>query len=118
MGYWIAAVGLTFIPWNLATIVGVFGGQFIPDPRVLGLDVIFPAAMAGLAVGLASGRREVAAAATGVACAVAIGLLWNSAVGIVVGGAVGPLVGLALPGGPAYDPVDATDPGLDAGLPS
>jgi len=118
VGYWIAAVGLTFIPWNLATIVGVFGGQFIPDPRVLGLDVIFPAAMAGLAVGLASGRREVAAAATGVACAVAIGLLWNSAVGIVVGGAVGPLVGLALPGGPAYDPVDATDPGLDAGLPS
>ncbi len=100
-GYWIAAIGSTFIPWNLATILGVYGGQFIPDPKVLGLDVIFPAAMAGLAVGLSSGRRDAVAAATGVICAVVIGLLWDSRLGIVVGGVVGPLVGLAIPAGPA-----------------
>ena len=41
-GYWIAAIGSTFIPWNLATILGVLGGQFIPDPEVLGLDVDLP----------------------------------------------------------------------------
>ncbi|HEY7828892.1 MAG TPA: AzlC family ABC transporter permease [Candidatus Limnocylindrales bacterium] len=115
-GYWIAAIGSTFIPWNVATILGVFGGQFIPDPRVLGLDVVFPAAMAGLAVGLSSGRREVAAAAAGVACAVVIGLLWDSRLGIVVGGVVGPFVGLAVPAGRTPEP-DATEPGLD-GLPS
>jgi 4-azaleucine resistance transporter AzlC len=103
-GYWLAAIGSTFIPWNVATILGVLGGQFIPDPRVLGLDVVFPAAMAGLAVGLANGRRELVAAAVGVVCAVVIGLLWDSRVGIVMGGLVGPLVGLAVP---SAQPVDA-----------
>jgi 4-azaleucine resistance transporter AzlC len=97
-GYWIAAVGSTFIPWNVATILGVLGGQFIPDPRVLGLDVVFPAAMAGLAVGLSNGRREIVAATVGVICAVVIGLLWDSRVGIVAGGLIGPLAGLAVPG--------------------
>lgn len=120
-GYWLAAIGSTFIPWNLATIVGVVGGQFIPDPRVLGLDVVFPAAMAGLAVGLSNGRREVAAAAAGVACAVLIGLAWDSRVGIVVGGIVGPFVGLAIPAGPEGTAGALPVGGIDAaedGLPS
>ena len=39
-GYWIAAIGSTFIPWNLATILGVLvGGAVHPDPQALGLDV-------------------------------------------------------------------------------
>jgi 4-azaleucine resistance transporter AzlC len=118
-GYWIAAIGATFIPWNLATILGVLGGQFIPDPRVLGIDIVFPAAMAGLAVGLTNGRREVVAAAVGVACAVVIGLLWDSRAGIVAGGLIGPLVGLAVPARPGHP---ATPAGADAstedGLPS
>lgn len=118
-GYWLAAIGSTFIPWNLATILGVLGGQFIPDPRVLGLDIVFPAAMAGLAVGLTNGRREVAAAAAGVICAVVIGLLWDSRVGIVVGGLVGPLVGLAIPSKERFESVladVAAEP--EDGLPS
>ena len=32
-GFWVAAIGATFIPWNLATIAGVFLGGQIPDPR-------------------------------------------------------------------------------------
>ena len=64
-GYWIGAVGATFIPWNLATLAGVpLGGQ-ITDPSRFGLDVVFPAAMAGLCVGLITGRRELVAAAVG-----------------------------------------------------
>jgi len=118
-GYWLAAIGSTFIPWNVATILGVLGGQFIPDPHVLGLDIVFPAAMAGLAVGLANGRREVAAAAAGVVCAVVIGLLWDSRVGIVIGGLVGPLVGLAIPPGRRLDAVLAEVAGeREDGLPS
>jgi 4-azaleucine resistance transporter AzlC len=61
-GYWIAAVVSTFIPWNVATIAGYALGAGIPDPARLGLDVVFPAAMAGIAVGFVSGRREVVAA--------------------------------------------------------
>jgi 4-azaleucine resistance transporter AzlC len=117
-GYWMAAIGSTFIPWNVATIVGVLGGQFIPDPRVLGLDVVFPAAMAGLAVGLSNGRREVVAATVGVICAVVIGLLWDSRVGIVVGGVIGPLAGLAVPRATDASPLDDIIEDLDGGMPS
>src|SRR5437870_8084704 len=64
-GYWLGAIISTFIPWNLATIVGVTIGGSIPDPTQFGLDVIFPAAMGGLAVGLITGRRELIAAVSG-----------------------------------------------------
>ena len=118
-GYWIAGIGSTFIPWNLATIIGVLGGQFIPDPRVLGLDIVFPAAMAGLAVGLANGRREVVAATVGVVCAVVIGLLVDSRIGIVAGGLIGPFAGLAIPARAVADaPLAEIDEPLDGGMPS
>ena len=40
-------------------------GAQIPDPARLGIDIIFPAAMIGLAVGLITGRRELVAAIVG-----------------------------------------------------
>ncbi len=96
-GYWLAAVGGVFVPWNLATLVGYLGGQAIPDPAALGLDVVFPAAMAGLGVGLATGRREVVALAAGAAIALAVGLAVDPRVGVVAAGLLGPAVGLAVP---------------------
>lgn len=96
-GYWLAAIGGVFIPWNLATLAGYLGGQVVPDPRLLGLDVVFPAAMAGLAVGLATGRREVVALGAGVVIALAVGLAVDPRVGVVAGGLLGPAVGLAVP---------------------
>lgn len=99
-GYWFAAIGATFIPWNLATIAGVLVGGAIPDPSRFGLGVVFPAAMAGLAVGLATGRREIVAAVVGAVLGVAISLAWDPAIGIIAGGLGGPLVALALPGAP------------------
>lgn len=96
-GYWLAAIGGVFIPWNLATLAGVLGGQVVPDPKVLGLDVVFPAAMAGLAVGLVTGRREVVAAAAAIVIALAIGIAVDPRAGVVVGGLLGPLVGMAVP---------------------
>ena len=110
-GYWIAAVAGVFIPWNLATIVGHVGGQVIPDPTVLGLDVVFPAAMAGLAVGLATGRREVVALAAGVAIALAVALTVDPRVGVVAGGVLGPLLGLAAPPPPGRAPEPVGLPG-------
>jgi 4-azaleucine resistance transporter AzlC len=96
-GYWLAAIGGVFVPWNVATLLGYVGGQVIPDPTALGLDVVFPAAMAGLAVGLATGRREVIALAAGVAVALAVGLAVDPRLGVVAGGLLGPVAGLAIP---------------------
>ena len=96
-GFWIAAVGATFIPWNLATFAGsVLGGQ-IPDPSRFGIDIIFPAAMIGLAVGLVTGRRELVAAIVGAGVGVVAALLTSPSIGIVTGGLVGPAAGLLVP---------------------
>jgi predicted branched-subunit amino acid permease len=95
-GYWIAAA-LVCLPWIVGSMVGYFGSGAIPDPTVLGLDIVFPAAMAGLAVGLVSGRRDVAAAVAGAVVAVLVGLAISPSVGVVVGGIVGPLAAFLVP---------------------
>ena len=96
-GYWMGAIVATFIPWNLASLAGVLLGAQIPDPARLGIDVIFPAAMVGLAVGLITGRRELAAAIVGAGVAVGVALVTSPSIGIVSGGILGPLVGLLIP---------------------
>ena len=96
-GYWIGAIVATFIPWNIASLAGsVLGGQ-IPDPNRFGIDIIFPAAMIGLAAGLITGRRELVAAGVGAGVAVVAALLTSPSIGIVAGGLVGPAVGLLVP---------------------
>ncbi|MBI3748424.1 MAG: AzlC family ABC transporter permease [Chloroflexi bacterium] len=97
-GYWIAAIGSTWIPWNVATLAGVTIGGQIPDPARFGLDVVFPAAMIGLAVGLVAGRRELVAACSGAVVAVASSLAFGPGIGIIAGGLAGPLVAMAVPG--------------------
>ena len=102
-GYWIGAIASTFIPWNVATLAGVLAGGSIPEPGRLGIDIIFPAAMGGLAVGLITGRRELAAALAGAGIAVGWALVVSPAVGlepsvgVVAGGIGGPAVGLLVP---------------------
>ena len=95
-GYWIAAAFI-FVPWQAATIAGWLGGQLVPDPTALGLDVVFPAAMGALAVAVITGRRELAAAVGGIVVGVAVALLTSTSIGIVAGGLVGPAIGLAVP---------------------
>ena len=95
-GYFLGAIVSTFIPWNIATLVGVTIGGSIPDPGRFGLDVIFPAAMGGLAVGLITGRRELVAAISGAVLGVGVGLAWDPAAGIIAGGVFGPLVAMAV----------------------
>jgi 4-azaleucine resistance transporter AzlC len=94
-GFWLAA-GIDCLSWPIATAVGVLGGQLIVDPAQLGLDVVFPAAMGGLAVTLATGRPEVAAALVGAALAVVGGIVVGPAASIVVGGFLAPIVGLLI----------------------
>jgi predicted branched-subunit amino acid permease len=117
-GYWIAAVGATFIPWNVATIVGFVGGQLIDDPARYGIDVVFPAAMGGLAVGLVSGRREILAVAVAIILSIGVAVAIDPRVAVVVGGLLAPVAGLALrpldkeADGPDDDPAATTADGL------
>ena len=84
-------------PGTSATLAGVVLGAQIPDPGRLGIDVIFPAAMIGLAVGLITGRRELVAAIVGAGVAVGVALVTSPSIGIVSGGILGPLVALLVP---------------------
>ena len=95
LGFWLAA-GIDCLSWPIFTAVGVIGGQLIPDPAQFGLDVVFPAAMGGLAVKLATARPEVAAAVAGAALAVVGGIVVGPAVSIVVAGFLAPTVGLLI----------------------
>ena len=97
VGYWYPAIVTTLIPWNIATFAGVTIGDAILEPRRLGIDVIFPAAMIGLAVGLVTGRRELVAAVAGAAVAVVVSLVVSPTVGIIAGGVIGPGIGLLVP---------------------
>jgi 4-azaleucine resistance transporter AzlC len=118
-GYWFAAIVTTLIPWNVATLAGVLAGGAVPDPASLGLDIVFPAAMAGLAVGLAVGRREIVAALVGAIVGVAVSVAWDPAVGIMAGGLGGPLVAMAIPGPAMREryPADPTALGIDPDAP-
>jgi 4-azaleucine resistance transporter AzlC len=96
-GYWWVGIGAIFLPWNVATIAGALAGGAIPDPSRLGLDILFPSAMAGIAVTLAVDRRTLAATVLGAPSAVACSLLWDPAIGVIAGAMAGALVALGFP---------------------
>ncbi|NBO52633.1 MAG: branched-chain amino acid ABC transporter permease [bacterium] len=89
--------GLTiFVPWNGATIAGWLAGAALPNPALFGLDVVFAAAMAGLAIGLVKDRAALLALVVGCVSAVAAALVVDSSAAILLGGLLGPLAGLTL----------------------
>ena len=116
-GYWIAAMAI-FIPWTVGSAAGYLLAGAVDTTR-LGLDVAFPAAMAGLSLGMVSGRRDVAAALGAVAVAVPVGLLAGASVGLVAGAVVGPFAGLAVrPSASDESSLPETpEPSAQAGLP-
>jgi predicted branched-subunit amino acid permease len=57
LGFW--ATGLAvFICWNTATLLGALGAQALSDPRVLGLDIVAPAAFLALLAPRMRGRES------------------------------------------------------------
>jgi predicted branched-subunit amino acid permease len=119
IGYWYPAIATTLIPWNVATFAGVMLGDAIVEPSRFGIDVIFPAAMAGLAVGLLTGRRELVAALGGAAVAVIASLVIGPTVGIIAGGILGPFAGLLVPAAAAHEvaPIGTTASASHYGTP-
>lgn len=116
-GYWLAAM-VILVPWTIGSSVGFLAGGAV-DTRRLGLDIAFPAAMAGLSLGMVSGRRDVAAALGAVAVAVPVGLVGGASLGLVAGAVVGPFLGLAVPAAPAdqSSAPQTPEPSAEAGLP-
>jgi predicted branched-subunit amino acid permease len=102
-GYWYAAIVVDFIPWFIGSMAGVLLGDAIVDPARLGLDVIFPAAMAGLAVALITGRRELVAGVAGATIGVVVALASTPTVGVIAGGVLGPAIGLLVPAAEARE---------------
>jgi 4-azaleucine resistance transporter AzlC len=116
-GYWIAAMAI-FVPWTIGSCLGYVVAGAV-DTNGLGLDVAFPAAMAGLSLGMVSGRRDVAAALGSVAVAVPVGLLAGASFGLVAGALTGPCFGLAVPASPTdkSSAPETPEPSAEAGLP-
>jgi 4-azaleucine resistance transporter AzlC len=116
-GYWIAAMAI-FVPWTVGSCLGYVVGGAV-DTNQLGLDIAFPAAMAGLSLGMVSGRRDVAAALGAVAVAVPVGLAAGASFGLVAGALIGPCFGLAVPPSPNEESSapETPEPSAEAGLP-
>jgi predicted branched-subunit amino acid permease len=85
------------IPWNVGSVIGYLAGGAV-DTHRLGLDIAFPDVMAGLSLGMVSGRRDV---------------------GLVAGALFGPFFGLAVPASPTEESSnpETTEPSAEAGLP-
>jgi predicted branched-subunit amino acid permease len=47
LGFWVTGLAV-FACWNSATLLGALGARLLSDPKVLGLDVVAPAAFAAL----------------------------------------------------------------------
>jgi 4-azaleucine resistance transporter AzlC len=116
-GYWIAAMAI-FVPWTIGSVLGFLVAGAV-DTGKLGLDVAFPAAMAGLSLGMVSGRRDIAAALGAVVVAVPVGLAAGASVGLVAGAILGPAFGLAVPASPSDESSapETPEPSAEAGLP-
>ncbi|MEZ0292422.1 MAG: AzlC family ABC transporter permease [Solirubrobacteraceae bacterium] len=56
---------IQFVGWQLGTLVGVFGGSAIGDPKALGIDAIYPAFFLALMIVEIRGGRALGVAALG-----------------------------------------------------
>lgn len=85
-----------YVGWVLGTVVGAYGGGFVGDPEVLGLDALFPTFFVGILI--ADLRRPRARVAAVLGGAVALALVPFTPPGVpVLAASVGALVGLAQP---------------------
>lgn len=87
---WYFGLGMMiYLPWLLVTIIGAYLGNFISDPKVIGLDVLLPIYFLGLVFGF---RRRgnfvpvaLAAAAGSILAYRTIGSPWHVSIGAIAG---------------------------------
>jgi predicted branched-subunit amino acid permease len=69
VGFWSGGLSV-FVCWNAATALGALGASLLSDPKMLGLDVVAPAAFMALLAPRIRSRRALMAAILGAAVAV------------------------------------------------
>jgi 4-azaleucine resistance transporter AzlC len=72
------------LSWQLGTVIGVLGGDFLTDPRTLGLDAAFPALFLALLAPQVRSRRALAAALIGATIALVLVPIAEAGVPIIV----------------------------------
>jgi 4-azaleucine resistance transporter AzlC len=70
--YMVGVSAPQYTGWVLGTVLGVFIGPVLGDPKALGLDALFPAFFVALLFAEARGRRRLAAAGGGAGIALAL----------------------------------------------
>lgn len=85
--YMVGASIPQYVGWVLGTVIGVFAGGAIGDPRSLGLDALFPAFFVVLLFEEVRGRRKLAAAGGGAAIALGLTPLLPAGLPILAAGA-------------------------------
>lgn len=87
--------------WVLGTGLGLVSGSIIPDPRLLGADLMLPAFAAAMMAGMMTSRPALLAAGVGAAVALAVLGLAGPAWAIIAAGLAGAGVAAALHRPPA-----------------
>lgn len=82
-----------FATWNLATAAGVLIGAAIPDPRELGVDLIFPLAFLALLVPLVRTRVDLTVALVSGGAAYALSRALPGGIPVLAGAALASLLG-------------------------
>lgn len=67
--FWVCGLGIA-VAWPLGAVLGAALGRVVPDPAAWGLDAVFPAVIAALALPALREKETLAAAASGGAVAV------------------------------------------------
>ncbi len=93
IAFWTTGL-VVFVGWNAGTIVGVFAGGALGDPRALGLDAALPASLLAMLAPQIRSRRARASAVAGALLAVALVPFVPAGVP-VIGATAAAFVGLA-----------------------
>ena len=92
-----------FATWNLSTLAGALLGGAIPDPRELGVDLVFPLAFLALLVPLVRGRVELIVAIASGGLAYVLSESLPGGLPILATGIAGSLLGAWLARGDEVD---------------
>ena len=89
--YFTFAIAL-FVLWNLATMIGIFVGGAIGDPRRFGVDFAITATFIGIVVLAIRHQEDILIAVVAALVAGALALAGASTIAVITAGAIAPLI--------------------------